>query len=73
MIFDGTLKNNSNQWLYYRSMGKIFRVVGIAEDDEEANAFSARKSDWPHQYGVIGVTAEGYPVIAQLLGEKIKT
>jgi len=73
MIFDGTTKDNENIWLYFRSMGKIFRIAAITETDEEANAFTKRKNRFQDQYGVIGETAEGYNVIAELMGEKIIT
>jgi hypothetical protein len=72
MIFDSTTKKNENHRLYYRSMGKIFRVIGIAENDDEANRFCARKDNWPNQHGVIGVTGEGHVVIAEFHGEKIQ-
>lgn len=67
MLFNA--RKHPSHMLYYRSMGKIFRVVAIAETDDEANEFLASRDR--EQIGVIGVLGD-MPVIAEFHGEKIK-
>ena len=67
MIYQKT-NANDEAYLYYRAMGKIFRVVGIAESDEEANEYCARHED----VGVIGLLGN-LVILAEHDGEKIRT
>lgn len=54
--------------LYYRSMGKFFRVVAICNNDKEANRYLEKQNR--EAIGVIGVLG-GHPVIAECNEEKI--
>ena len=54
--------------LYYRSMGKFFRVVAICNNDKEANQYLEKHNR--EAVGVIGVVG-GHPVIAECNEEKI--
>ena len=70
LLFNARAPGCEQHQLYYRSMGKIFRVVAIAVDDDAANHFLAAKDR--ESIGVIGVIGE-MPVIAEFHGEKIVT
>lgn len=73
VIFDGLAKKNQGAKLYFCSMGKTFRIAGIASTREEANEFMRKKDKHVRQHGVIGETAEGLIIIAEFHGEKIVT
>ncbi len=54
--------------LYYRSMGKFFRVIAICKSDEEANQYLEKYNR--EEIGVIGVIGS-HPVIAEFNEGKI--
>lgn len=68
MLPEFDYRRNPKHQLYYRSMGKIFRVVCIAHTDEQANDFMRRVPNC----GVIGVLGDAV-VVAEIHGEKITT
>jgi len=67
MIYKKT-KSNEKERLYYRSMGKIFRVVAIVENAEEDAAYCKAHPD----VVLIGHLGS-YRVLAECYGEKIRT
>lgn len=68
LLFNSTNKKHSEHKLYYRSMGKIFRVRAICDTVDEANKFCEQHDST----GVIGELGENI-IIADLYGEKITT
>ena len=68
MIFDAGGKGFEMHSLYYRSMGKLFRVVAICDSDEEANQYLEKYNR--EAIGVIGVLGK-YPVIAECNEERM--
>lgn len=67
LLFNSKAKGNENHLLYYRSMGKTFRVIAIADNVEAANKFCEKNRDC----GVIG-EPDGKPIIAEYYGEKLE-
>lgn len=62
------IKEPEKHSLYYRSMGKFFRVVAICDNDEEANQYLKKQKG--KELGVIGVIGN-HPVIAECNEEKL--
>ena len=62
-------KLGKNIHLYMASMGKIFRVMAVCADNNEANNFCAKNTNC----GVIAADDNGLVYVAELYGKTIKS